>query len=431
MPSKVINTNFNLQPSTYLHLDLNSCFATIEQQANPLLRGKPIAVAAYTTPRGCILAPSIEAKKYGVKVGMRVMDGKKICPQLIILSSDPSKYRFINKALFKLLNQYSDQLTVKSIDEILLNFANTPIFARKTLTEIGKEIKQRIKQEIGEWLTVSVGISTNAYLAKLAAGLHKPDGLDEINAQNILNILSGISLTDLPYIKMHNAQRLNSVGIKTPVDFYFAKIQTLKAAFTSINGYYWYLRLHGQEIDNVATTRKTIGHSYALPKPTKDFTLLSQIVYKLTEKMGRRLRKNNLTAQGIHLALNYSDHSFWHQGHKIQQQMYATNDLYNETLNLLKTVQLKPVVIISVSCFFLNQDLYNQLTLFQNENRKRLLAQALDKINDLWGEFTITQGLTLKMPYQILDRISFGSVMDIPKAIINNDSLWQRETYSD
>ena len=419
----MINANFNPQPSTYLHLDLNSCFATIEQQANPLLRGKPIAVAAYVTPRGCILAPSIEAKRFGVKVGMRVADGKQICPQLTILPSDPPKYRFINKALYQLLSLYSPHLTVKSIDEILLDFADTPIIKRKSLIEIGKEIKQRIRQEIGEWLTVSVGISTNPYLAKLAAGLHKPDGLDEINAQNILNILSHLTLVDLPYIKMQNALRLASVGIKTPVDFYFANTQKLKAAFTSIAGYYWYLRLHGQEIDTAKTLRKTIGHSYTLPKPTADLNLLTQILYKLTEKMGRRLRKNCLTAQGIHLALNFFDNSFWHHGQKIQHQIYATDDLYNQAVKLLKTVQLKPVSIISVSCFLLNHDLYNQLNLFQNENKKRLLVQTLDKINDLWGEFTVTKGLTLKMPYQILDRISFGSVMDMPKVTLQERNL--------
>src|SRR3989344_5734400 len=112
---------FNPAASTWMHIDLNSCFATIEQQANPLLRGKPVAVAAYTTPRGCILAPSIEAKRWGVTTGMQVREGKALCPRLIILASDPPKYRFVNRALLKLLNQYSPSVSVRSIDEMLLN----------------------------------------------------------------------------------------------------------------------------------------------------------------------------------------------------------------------------------------------------------------------------------------------------------------------
>src|SRR3990167_8913863 len=93
--------DFNPRPSTILHLDLNSCFATIEQQANPILRGRPIAVAAYAAPSGCILAPSIEAKLYGIKTGMRVKDGKALCPSLIVLPPDPWKYRNVHLSLKK------------------------------------------------------------------------------------------------------------------------------------------------------------------------------------------------------------------------------------------------------------------------------------------------------------------------------------------
>src|SRR5579872_2145080 len=89
------NLPFNAKSPTILHIDLNSCFATIEQQANPKLRGKPIAVAAYTTPSGCIVAPSIEAKRFGIKTGMRVKDGKMLCRDLIVLPPDPNKYRVV------------------------------------------------------------------------------------------------------------------------------------------------------------------------------------------------------------------------------------------------------------------------------------------------------------------------------------------------
>ena len=117
---------FNPKPSTIMHIDLNSCFASIEQQANPLLRGKPIAVAAYTTPSGCILAPSVEAKRLGIKVGMRVKDGKLICPALKILSPDPWKYRNVHLGLRRLISQYTDDFVPKSIDEFVLNFEGYP-----------------------------------------------------------------------------------------------------------------------------------------------------------------------------------------------------------------------------------------------------------------------------------------------------------------
>ena len=147
---------------------MNSCFASCEQQANPLLRGKPVAVAAYTTPSGCILSPSIEAKKLGIKVGMRVRDGKAICPGLIVLPTDPEKYRAINLKLTELLSSYTADFTIKSIDELVLNLARSP-YIYKGIVALGQEIKAKIRERIGSFLCVSIGISTNFYLAKIAS----------------------------------------------------------------------------------------------------------------------------------------------------------------------------------------------------------------------------------------------------------------------
>lgn len=170
MMQYIKNTFFNSAPPTIMHVDINSCFVTIEQQANPLLRGKPTVVAAYTTDRGCILAASREAKTLGIKTGMRVGEGKQRYPRLVVLPSDPGKYRFINKKLTALLACYSPYLSVESIDEMVLDFWNTPKLVmlnnqcpmtneniQRRMMAIGKEIKERVKREIGEWITVSIG----------------------------------------------------------------------------------------------------------------------------------------------------------------------------------------------------------------------------------------------------------------------------------
>ena len=227
-----------------MHIDLNSCFATVEQQANPHLRGKPVAVAAYTTPSGCILAPSIEAKRYGIKTGMRVKDGKLLYPGLIVLPPDPWKYRNVHLSLRRIMADYTADFYPKSIDEFVLNLAGYPAFSRGMII-IGKEIKQRIKAEVGDWLTVSVGIAPNRFLAKVASSLKKPDGLEEINKDNFLDCYHRLRLTDLPYIKARNAARLGSVGIFNVLDFYRSPVWKLKAAFKSIISYYWHVRLHG------------------------------------------------------------------------------------------------------------------------------------------------------------------------------------------
>ena len=139
--------------------------------------------------------------------------------------------------------------------------------------------------------------------------------------------------------------------------------------------------------------------------------------------MGRRLRRNNLTAQGIHLSCNFVDWSFWHTGHKFPHKMYASSDLFLAAKQLLKMVPLtKPVRILSVNCYDLESDLYAQLALFSQEIKKRALSGALDKINNKWGEFTITPGIMHGMKGEILDRIAFGSILDMPKMILTHNS---------
>ena len=419
--------NFNPKPPAIMHIDLNSCFATIEQQANPHLRGKPIAVTAYTTPRGCILAASIEAKRYGVKTGMRVKDGRVVCPNLTVLPSDPWKYRNVHIKLRKLLSDYTFDLTPKSIDEFVLNLENYPSLRpqkivaqyQSPICRIASEIKKRIKKEVGEWLSVSIGISTNRFLAKLASSIHKPDGLDEINKENFLRYYLNLKLTDLPYIKIQNALRLNGMGIFTVCDFYRSPLWKLKAAFESINGYYWYLRLRGWEIDDAAFARRSYGNSYALPKPYAELSDLSPILSKLTEKMGFRLRRAGYVARGVHVAVGYRDGCFWHKGVSFPQNLSDSRDIYKKAYGILAlSPYKKPVRDLAVSCFDLKARGVLQLELFEDILKKENLVRAIDKVNEYWGNFIIAPARMLSATGAVPDRIAFGGVKELEEFTI-------------
>src|ERR687894_2716884 len=273
-----------------MHVDLNSCFATIEQQANPLLRGKPIVVAAYNSPGGCVVAPSIEAKQYGIKTGMTVRDAKFLYPKVIVRTPDPAKYRAVHLQFRNIFQDYSPAVSPKSIDEAVIDFKDTYALYNRTLTDIGREIKRRFRKEIGEWMVCSIGISTNRFLAKLAASLQKPDGLTVIDHTNVLKAYQAVSLLDLNGINTRNEARLNAYGIQTPMEFYQASVDTLKRqVFQSILGYYWYVRLRGFEIDQIDFARKRFGNTYALGKQTNDPRELAKLLMKLCEKTGRRV----------------------------------------------------------------------------------------------------------------------------------------------
>jgi len=400
-----------------MHIDLNSCFATIEQQANPLLRNKPIAVVAYDSPKGCILAPSIEAKKMGVKTGMQVREGKLLCPSLQILEPDPWKYRNIHIQIRDLISQYTTCFSPKSIDEFILNFEGFPSF-KLGMHQIGQEIKQKIKSQIGEWLTVSIGIAPNRFLAKLAANLKKPDGLEEINSQNYEKIYSKLSLVDLNGIKSASAIRLNSVGIHTLSDFYHASIDQLKSAFQSILGYYWYLRLRGWEIDDVEFGRKSFGNMYSLPIIVSQPQEISPILHKLVQKCSFRMRSSGYSARGVHVALLYKNHTFWHHGSVSKNQLFSSNDIYKFAYRIMVSSPYRlPVANLSVSLFDLTKANFSQLDLFSELTKKINLTKSLDKINEKWGNFVITPAMMLGTQNNVVDRVAFGNIKELEQFI--------------
>lgn len=420
-----------------MHIDLNSCFAIIEQQANRLLRARAVGVAAYDTPRGFVLAASYEAKRLGVKLGVNVQQARDMCPGIVILTPDPSKYREAHRRFKELMLEYTDDVAPKSIDEFVLDLSGSPkIRAGLSMEDIGRDIKQRVYERLGEAVTVNVGIGPNRFLAKYAAGFDKPDGMTTINWRNLEAKYEGMDLVDLPGINVRYRRRLQMYGIMTPLDFLTAERRVLeKVVFQSIAGYYWYLRLRGYEIDRAESKRTQVGHQYALPKKTMDKAELARLLMKLCEKVGRRLRKNGLTAGGIHLYLSFMnyqavadrDNGFiggenlmsrnaWHHGQKVGYRLYSTKSIYLAAKSLLKNAEIyAPVRGMSITTFDLSPVDPEQLSLLVDERdfgAERHISDAVDEINNRYGEFVITPATMMDMRGEILDRVAFGNVRD-------------------
>jgi DNA polymerase IV len=400
-----------------MHIDLNSCFAIIEQQANPLLRHKPVAIAAYDTPRGAVIASSYEAKALGIKLGVNVREARLLYKDVVVMMPDPDKYFDAHRRFKKVLLNYTDTITPKSVDEFVIDFRGSPAIRRgKSLEEVGYEIKADIKESLGEYVTVNVGIGTNRFLAKLAAGLHKPDGLDTITGDNLREIYGGLELVDLPGINVRYEARLNAAGIFSSSQFLDAPLPLLKKrVFQSINGYYWYLRLRGHEIDGVNFGRKSYGQQYALGDKTTDREKLSRLLMKLCEKTGRRLRGANYIAEGIYLWLSFENRTFWAKGKDTRNDIYSTQEIYLHAQRLFNQALIPGrVTNMGVTVYKLKPATPQQLSFFDGTRLDtKSLARAADEINDRYGEFTVVPATMANMQDVILKRVAFGSVGDL------------------
>ncbi len=398
-----------------MHIDLNSCFATVEQQANPLIRNRPVAVAAGIAEACCVISPSYEAKRMGVKVGFRVRDAKAVCPDIIILPPDPPKYRAVHLLFSKIFKSYSPNVVPKSIDEAIIDFAGTK-YLEIGLEKVGMEIKHRMKSEIGDYITCNIGIGTNRFLAKTAASLHKPDGMDTITHTNLREVFETLELIDLCGINTRFQARLFVAGISNPIQFLDTSAFKLKSeVFKSVEGYRWYMRLRGWEVDNVEWGRKTYGQSYALKEFTNDISILAPLLMKLCEKMGRRLRRGGYYASGIHVGCIYEKSEYWHEGRKVDKKLYNTTDIYKEAIKLLAKAPMKQTVShLMVNCYNLSPLSIMQLELDDTERQKKWrLSSSMDMVNDRYGEYVVTPALMMGLNDKVIDRVPFGGVKEL------------------
>jgi len=406
-----MNESYNSERPLIMHIDLNSCFATVEQQSRPMLRGRPVVIVNRRTEHTSIVTASYEAKALGVTVGMRVRDAKLLAPGLIALESDPAKYRFVYHRMMDIMKSYSAHVTMKSIDEGVIDFYQaTERMRLRSLEEIGYEIKQRLKDEIGCAMRCNVGIATNRFLAKTAAGLHKPDGLDVITHENLRATLETLKLTELTGIAGRNEHRLNAVGIYTPLQFLDASSETLrKMVFKSVLGEQWHQRLRGWEVDDVSHDMKTVGRQYVLEANDLSRAEIVQRLHHLCESVGSRLRSQNRVARGVFVYAKTYDRGYWHARKMHELPFFSDNAIYTQA-SLLFAGAPRHIKEIGVSCYELCDDDDPQLSLFGDQvAREHRLVDAMDVINQRYGERVIHSADTLGTGRFVRQKIPFGS----------------------
>ena len=393
-----------------MHIDLNSCFASCEQQARVMLRGRPVAISNRTGKNSAIITASYEAKKLGVKVGMRRLEALVICPELIFIEAEPSKYKFVYHRLMGIMKDYSAHVVMKSIDEGVIDFGRSPVETRRRgLENIGREIKGRLRAEIGCYMRCNVGISTNRFLAKTAAGLNKPDGLDVITGENVREVFGRLKLKELTGVAGATAKRLNAVGIYTPLQFLDASEETLrKVVFRSVCGTQWYQRLRGVEVDDYESDIKTVGRQYVLESRGLTREQIERRLFRLSEEVGGKLRMKKRWARGVYVYAKTYDGSLWHRRKMTELPFYSDQAIYSMARGLFWTAP-DGIREIGVTCYGVQEPEDEQMSLFGDMlAREKKIVEVVDEVNGRFGARMIHSAETL-MTDKIKTKIPFGS----------------------
>ena len=384
---------------TIAHVDLNACFASLEQQSNPRLRGTPTAVVRKAQRVSVISAPSYEAKRRGVRTGMTTLEAERRCPELRVLLEDPTKYLEASRRFFELLDDMTGAVEVFSVDEGFADLSY-PLHQLGDAVWVAERIKRKVRERLGEWMTVSIGVGPSKVIAKIAGEQRKPDGLVWIRDSEVQDWLETLAVDEACGIAERTKDRLSAMGIRTLADLGRADVMRLRQIF-GINGYF--LHLIGQGKDPVpfqaggAPARKGFGHGRVLPWPWPDFEGATDWLQVLCHMVARRMRAHGHAARVVHLSVESADG--W-GGSKQRCLPVATDDeqiIFEACRRIAEDLGRherlpQEIQYIGVSVSKLDDRNRQPLSLFPQGRARHRLIDAMDTINDRFGDLSVYFG---------------------------------------
>lgn len=418
--NKILNNKMILN---WLYLDLNSYFASVEQQLQPKLQNKPVAIVPTMTDATCAIAASYEAKAYGVKTGTMIYEAKKLCPEIICVQANHENYVMYHHKILAEINKYIPIEIISSIDEVackLIGSQKNEAQAR----QIAKNIKIGIQENIGQYIRCSIGIAPNRFLAKTASNLEKPDGLQVLYSKDIPDRIKHFKLSDLTGIGRAMEYRLNKSGILSIQELYNISPKHMRKIWGNVQGEkFWYM-LRGKEIADIKTERKTIGHSHVLEPKWRLVELAEKVMLRLLLKASSRLRRMDYYCSRLSLSIR-TENNLRLEGKSRFYRACDNKKLQEEAtkiwVQLIKKRNFKQIKKISITLYNLKKKSDLQPELFQNFNKKitldtnrfEKLSKTMDNINTRFGRDSVTiGGLPNKIKSFSGTRIAFTRIPD-------------------
>ena len=402
-----------------LLIDYNGFFASCEQQERPDLRGRPVAVVPVLSETTSCIAASYDAKRAGIRVGTPVAEARRLCPGIAIVESRPEIYLRHHQNLLTAVETCLPVTEVWSIDEVWCRLPpglQSPEAARA----VARKIKRAITRLAGECLTCSVGLAPNAWLAKIASDLEKPDGLVVIEQHELPDRLHPLKLRDLPGIGENMEQRLRDEGVDTVAKLCTASSRDLRRIWGSIEGERMWRRLRGEEVPLPPRRIGSIGHAQILGPELRNPEGARATLHRLLQKAALRLRHGHLYAGGLHVALKY-------RGARWSDAVTFADT--QDTLELIRVLNLlwdrRPVrridhFSVGVTLFALVPQGSHTATLPGilearpgDDARRAALNATLDHINKKLGKHSVVYGGALGALAYAPIRIAFQRIPDL------------------
>jgi DNA polymerase IV len=407
----------DLQPDLFgfLHIDLNSFFASVEQQLHPEYRGKPTGVVPTMADTTSLIAASYEAKALGIKTGTRVSEAKRICPGIILVNGNHADYAEYSHNIALAVERVCPVAHTPSIDEMvcqLMGRERNPPAAR----QISLAIKQAIKDDVGETLRCSIGMAPNRYLAKIASDMQKPDGLIGLLPSQLPRAIAHLELRDLPGVGARTEVRLNAKGIHTMPELLALDRNGMHKLFDSVWGDRMYHWLRGEATGDdgapvASDIQKSLGHSHVLAPEHRSPEGAWAVAHKLLHKASMRLRMEHFHTSSLSVTIKYAltreqsaraakSKQHYSGIQNIGWGMEARFRPCQDTLSLLEALQgcwkQSPTGPEHQRPFFVGITMRNlipehemQTTLFEEPGNRNQLSATMDKLNLKYGHTTL------------------------------------------
>ncbi|MGI8772810.1 MAG: DNA polymerase Y family protein [Acidobacteriaceae bacterium] len=417
----------------WLFVDLNSYFASVEQELQPALRGRPVAVVPVMADTTCCIAASYEAKTFGVRTGTQVGEARRMCPGIEFVEARHEIYVDYHHRIVAAVERSVPVASVLSIDEMACRLIGReqPLLAALALA---RQVKSAIQNDVGATLRCSIGLAPNRYLAKVASDMEKPDGLVALTPDILKDALLRLTPRDLPGIGARMEARLHAGGIRTMEQLYALSREQLNQLWNGMSGEKLWHWLRGEDFDDPELEHaKSIGNSHVLPPELRTPEGAYAVASKLLHKTAMRLRAGRLWAANLRLTLKFAvpreaasrqhtsgiPQSAWSQS----TPLIECQDNQTLTEGLKKLWALRPDKAAHQKPFFVGVTLGNlvpdhlhTLSLFaglEMEARRTRLSSTMDRVNAKYGTSTLCFASMLPAGAAAATRIAFTSIPDL------------------